>query len=149
MALCMYLLDVIAAGHKTGPRYEDHRRELGWRRDGTIAHWAVERGHRRPRGTALVSPRPHGRPARGRLGEELLDSAWRVLGVERVQPDIRHAVEITAPRACPGNDQLSTGRSGSEPSQPSAPPLTIEKKLRRPWPSTWISMSWPRVAEAS
>ena len=50
------------------------------------------------------------------------------------------------PRA---GDQVSTGRSGSEPSQPSAPPLTISKKSRRPWLSTWISMSWPRAAEAS
>jgi hypothetical protein len=39
--------------------------------------------------------------------------------------------------------QLSTGRSGSEPSQPSAPPLTISKKPRRPSPSTWISMTPP------
>ena len=57
------------------------------------------------------------------------------------------------PKKCSLNlkcsDQLSTGRSGSEPSQPSAAPLTIEKKSWSPWLSTWISMSWPRVAEAS
>jgi hypothetical protein len=47
------------------------------------------------------------------------------------------------------SDQLSTGRSGSEPSHPSAPPRTISKKSRRPSLSTWISMSWPRGAEAS
>ena len=47
------------------------------------------------------------------------------------------------------SDQLSTGRSGSEPSHPSAPLLTISKKSRRPSLSTWISMSWPRAAEAS
>jgi len=38
-----------------------------------------------------------------------------------------------------GSDQLSTGRSGSEPSQPSAAPLTIEKKSWSPGLSTWIS----------
>jgi DNA-binding transcriptional MerR regulator len=47
------------------------------------------------------------------------------------------------------SDQLPTGRSSSEPSQPSAPPLTIAKKSRRPSLSAWISMSWPRTAEAS
>src|SRR5215204_6302150 len=43
----------------------------------------------------------------------------------------------------------ATGRSGSEPSQPSAAPLTIAKKSCRPSLSGWISMSWPRAAEAS
>jgi hypothetical protein len=33
---------------------------VGWRRDRTVAHWALERGHSCPRGTALVSPAPTG-----------------------------------------------------------------------------------------
>jgi hypothetical protein len=33
---------------------------VGWRRDRTVAHWALERGHSFPRGTALVSPAPTG-----------------------------------------------------------------------------------------
>ena len=45
--------------------------------------------------------------------------------------------------------QISTGRSRSEPSQPSAAALTIPKKACSPSLSTWISMSCPSVADAS
>jgi hypothetical protein len=44
-------------------------------------------------------------------------------------------------RAGPAAAQVSTGRSGAEPSHPSAPLFTIAKKSRRPWLSAWISMS--------
>ena len=112
---------------------------------------------RRP--TAPTVPRP---PRRWRDGHPGLNAAREILSQRplralgrpaREDPQIdpagwRHPRDALTRRAWT-SDQVSTGRSGSEPSQPSAPPLTIAKKPRRPSLSTWISMSWPRTAEAS
>jgi hypothetical protein len=48
-------------------RYGNHRRTLGWRRDRTVAHWALRRGHCCLRGRR--SSRTHETPARDDLRE--------------------------------------------------------------------------------
>jgi hypothetical protein len=88
--------------------YENYRRQVGWRRDRTAAHWALERGHCCPRGTALVSPAPPGRLLGTRCERRPAHDLSRPASASATRQQRRAAARIHA-----------TQRSCAQPSAPS------------------------------